>query len=35
MTTAIILPIQGSVDTGFLAGLAALQQGLTGAGAAS
>ena len=35
MTTAIILPIQGSVDPGFLAGLAALQQGLTGAGAAS
>ena len=35
MTTAIILPIQGSVDPGFLAGLAALRQSLTGAGAAS
>ena len=33
--TPIVLPIQGSIDPGFLAGLGALQQGLTGAGNAS
>lgn len=35
MTTPIILPISGTVDPGFLAGLAALQGGLTNAGNAS
>lgn len=35
MTTAIILPISGTVDPGFLAGLAALQGGITAAGNAS
>lgn len=35
MTTPIILPITGNVDPGFLAGLAALSQGLDTAGNAS
>lgn len=35
MTTAIVLPITGTVDPGFIAGLAALSQGMAAAGAAS